>query len=146
MTRPKAICPGPETRRIPQHCHPFCFVCSQTNPLGLALRFLTGADGSVSASFVGHPSHEGYRGLVHGGIVAALLDGAMTHCLFAQGLLALTVELRVRYHAPVAIGEELKVRAWREASSHRMHRVRAELIQDGKILARAEGKFLPPHE
>ena len=134
--------PGPPL--IAHAEHPFCFVCSSLNPMGLALHFVTEEDESVSATFLGHPTLEGYPGLLHGGIVATLLDGAMAHCLFAHGIKALTAELQVRYHAPIATSEELTVRAWHEVSRRGLHRTRAEAIQAGRVCARAQGKFLSP--
>jgi acyl-coenzyme A thioesterase PaaI-like protein len=126
--------------------HPFCFVCSGSNPMGLALRYAPQPDGSVSAAFLGHSALEGYPGLLHGGVIAALLDGAMTNCLFALGHRALTVELKVRYHAGVAAAEETLLRAWLENGSHGLFQLRAELSQAGAIKASAAGKFMTRHD
>jgi acyl-coenzyme A thioesterase PaaI-like protein len=126
--------------------HPFCFVCSGSNPMGLALRYTPQPDGSVSASFLGHSALEGYPGLLHGGVIAALLDGAMTNCLFARGIRGLTVELGVRYHAGVVGAEELLLRAWLEDDSHGLFQLRAELKQGGEVKASATGKFMLSHE
>jgi acyl-coenzyme A thioesterase PaaI-like protein len=124
--------------------HPFCFVCSGSNPMGLALRYAPQPDGSVSAAFLGHSALEGYPGLLHGGVIAALLDGAMTNCLFALGHRALTVELKVQYHAGVAAAEQVSLRAWLEDSSHGLFQLRAELSQAGAVKASATGKFMNP--
>jgi hypothetical protein len=59
-------------RNTQAEAHPFCFVCSGSNPMGLALRYAPQPDGSVSASFLGHSALEGYPGLLHGGVIAAL--------------------------------------------------------------------------
>jgi len=126
--------------------HPFCFVCSGSNPMGLALRYTPQPDGCVSARFLGHSALEGYPGLLHGGVIAALLDGAMTNCLFARGIRGLTVELMVRYHAGVVGAEESLLRAWVEDESHRWFQLRAELKQGGEVKASATGKFMLNHE
>lgn len=126
--------------------HPFCFVCSGSNPLGLALRHSLAPDGSVSASFLGSSALEGYPGMLHGGIVATLLDGAMTNCLFAQGIRAWTADLRVRYRSPVLAAEELTVRAWLESSHHSLFELRAEITQSGTVKARAHGRFIQPDD
>lgn len=122
--------------------HPFCFVCSESNPMGLALRYTPQPDGSVRASFLGHSALEGYPGLLHGGVIAALLDGAMTNCLFAQKRRALTVELNVRYHTGVVSAEPMSLHAWLEGSEHGVFRLRAELTQGGTVKASATGKFM----
>jgi acyl-coenzyme A thioesterase PaaI-like protein len=111
--------------------------------MGLALR-APQPDGSVSASFHGHSALEGYPGLLHGGVIAALLDGAMTNCLFARGIRALTVELKVRYHAGVVAAEESLLRAWMEDDTSGLFQLRAELRQGGTVKASATGKFMKP--
>ncbi len=114
--------------------------------MGLALRYSSQPDGSVSAKFLGHSALEGYSGLLHGGVIAALLDGAMTNCLFAQGRAALTVELKVRYHVSVAAAEEVSVHARLEDDAHGIYQLRAELTQGGTVKASATGKFMMQHE
>jgi len=122
--------------------HPFCLVCSRSNPLGLGLKFVCEADGSVSTTFLGHPALEGFEGLLHGGVIASLLDGAMTNCLFAHNRAAMTAELNVRYHKPVVIGEEMSIRAWIEHSRQPLHEMAAELKQGGEVKASATAKFM----
>jgi acyl-coenzyme A thioesterase PaaI-like protein len=126
--------------------HPFCLVCSQSNPLGLGLNFVLQADGSVNANFISHAALEGYAGLLHGGVIAAVLDGAMTNCLFARGLQAVTGELTVRYRHPVPIGGAVTVRAWIQESLPPLHLLQAELQQDGCVKASASAKFMERYE
>ncbi len=126
--------------------HPFCFVCSGSNPMGLALRYEPQTDGSVSAKFLGHSALEGYSGLLHGGLIAAMLDGAMTNCLFAHGIRGLTAELKVRDHKSVAVSEELFLQAWMDDDAHGLYQLRAELTQGGAVKASATGKFMKQHE
>lgn len=110
--------------------------------MGLALRYTSLADGSVSTTFLGNCALEGYPGLLHGGVVAALIDGVMTNCLFARGIRGFTVELRVRYHVGVAAAEEARLRAWLEDETHGLFQLRAELTQSGSVKASATGKFM----
>ena len=126
--------------------HPFCFVCSGSNPMGLALRYEPQTDGSITASFLGHCALEGYSGLLHGGVIATLLDGAMTNCLFARGVRGLTAELEVRYLDRVAAAEEVRLRAWLEDDARELFQLRAELTQGGAVKAHATGKFMRQHE
>src|ERR1035437_8314632 len=126
--------------------HPFCLVCSQSNPLGLGLEFTVHDDGSVSTSFLGHSALEGFQGFLHGGMIASLLDGAMTNCLFAHGHVAMTGELKVRYRKPVVIGEEMLLRAWITRSQPPLHLLEAELKQDGCTKAIASAKFMERNE
>ena len=100
------------------------------------------ADGSVQGEFASDGVYEGYVGRLHGGMIAALLDGAMTQCLFAHGCQALTAELTVRYRHPVATTERLTVRAWLADSRTPLHILRAELRQGDQVKATALGKFM----
>lgn len=126
--------------------HPYCVVCSQSNPLGLGLEFAVHPDGSVSASLHGHAALEGFEGCLHGGTIASLLDGAMTNCLFAHGYVAMTAELKVRYRKPVLIGQEILIRAWITRSQPPLHLLEAELKQEGCTKATASAKFFEINE
>jgi acyl-coenzyme A thioesterase PaaI-like protein len=84
--------------------------------------------------------------LLHGGITAALLDGAMTNCLFAHGIQALTAELTVRYLEPVDIRGKIVTRGRLSESHGRLQLMCAELHQDGRVKATARGKFIRTDE
>jgi uncharacterized protein (TIGR00369 family) len=122
--------------------HRDCVVCSPTNERGLGLEFIVWEDGSVEATFNCKKEFEGYRGLLHGGVISALLDGAMTNCMFAHGYTALTAELNVRFHQPVTIGVPVKVRAWMKKDLYPLFIVEAEVLQNQEIKASAAGKFM----
>lgn len=133
-------------KNIREQAHPNCFVCSSTNPMGLGIDYTVMADGGVQGSLPGGHLFQGYNGVVHGGIIAALMDGAMTNCLFAAGRKALTAELKIRYRQSVSVGESITVRAWIESCSYRLHCLRAELTQTGRVKAIATAKFMERHE
>lgn len=124
--------------------HPRCIVCGADNPRGLHVDFRPAADGGVEADFDCAPVFEGYSHRIHGGVIAALLDGAMTNCLFAHGRVAVTAELTVRYRHPVMADRRVSVRAWIRETSRNLHRMQAELAQDGRVLVTATAKFLEP--
>jgi acyl-coenzyme A thioesterase PaaI-like protein len=85
---------------------------------------------------------QGYDGIVHGGVIASLLDAAMTHCLFHRGIQAVTGDLHVRFVRPVDCNASLEIRAWVLSSNLPLYRLRAELVFDEHIAAWAEAKFL----
>jgi acyl-coenzyme A thioesterase PaaI-like protein len=126
----------------PGSVHPGCVVCGGANERGLRLRYAP-ADGSgVEAVLDCDHSLEGYGGRLHGGVIAAALDGAMTHCLFALGRTAVTAELVVKYKHPVAIGRPATVRARLERDLAPLYLLQAELVQDGVVKAAASAKFM----
>ena len=126
----------------PASVHAGCVVCWRANERGLRLRY-TPADGNgVEAELDCDGSLEGYGGRLHGGVIAAALDGAMTHCLFAFGRRAVTAELNVRFKHPVATGRPATVRARIERDLGPLYLLQAELAQDGVVKASASAKFL----
>jgi acyl-coenzyme A thioesterase PaaI-like protein len=122
--------------------HGNCIVCSATNRHGFHLEFSPTATGGVEAWFPGNRAGEGYDGWLHGGVIASLLDGAMTQCLFAHGRVAMTSELKVRFREPVSCERPARVAAWIERTVRRLHLLGAELIQEDRLKATAQGKFL----
>ena len=91
------------------HQHPRCFVARCPEELGLGVRFTVRGDASVEARVACPAAWEGYPGLVHGGVIASLLDGAMTNALFARGTAAVTAEAKIRYWHPLRLGESATV-------------------------------------
>jgi acyl-coenzyme A thioesterase PaaI-like protein len=87
-------------------------------------------------------SVEGYAGLVHGGVLSMLLDGAMAQCLFHLGRVAHTGELTIRFRHPVLVGRDARIRAWHERTHGRLHVLGADLRQDGRVKVVATAKFL----
>lgn len=125
--------------------HAGCVVCGAGNGGGLRVPYRVLTDGSVEAEVPCPESLQGYPHLLHGGIIASLLDGAMTNCLLAHGITAVTAELTVRYLAPVATGRPAIVRAWIDRSAHGCHFLTAELSRDGRVAVTAHAKFLSSH-
>ena len=122
--------------------HGHCLMCGERNPWSLALRFEAMPDGGVRTRFTGRPELQGFEGMLHGGIIAALLDAAMTHCLFHRGVRAVTGDLRVRYVHPVPWDATVDLGARVLVSDRRLHRLRADLELDGRTMAWAEAKFM----
>lgn len=122
-----------------------CFVCGVANPLGLNLGFERDGSG-VRARFRLRPEHAGFKGVVHGGLVATVLDEAMVWAIGVRaGCFAYSAELTVRYRRPVPPEAELVVRG--ELTDHprpKLLLARAELCDAGGVLlAGATGKYMP---
>jgi uncharacterized protein (TIGR00369 family) len=121
--------------------HPKCVVCSFGNGNGLHLEFDVADDGSITATFQCDEAFEGYPGVLHGGVISSILDGAMGNCMFARGQAAVTVEMTTRFRHPVTTCREATVSARIIRTSHPLYLLEAEIIQDGEIKATAKGKF-----
>src|SRR5205809_5999968 len=86
----------------------WCFACGQLNPGGLRLEFEVSRD-RAEARYTALQRHQGYDGLLHGGVVTALLDEAMGWAIFHQGIWGVTAKISVAFRQPVPIGDELRV-------------------------------------
>ena len=126
--------------------HPNCIVCSLNNTKGLQLEFEIADDKTVKASFECDKTYEGYSGILHGGIISSILDGAMGNCLFARGQTAVTVEMNTKFKLPVQINKQATVTAWIEKICHPLYFLHAEIIQDGQTKAVAKAKFFDKPE
>jgi uncharacterized protein (TIGR00369 family) len=121
--------------------HPNCVVCSPSNTNGLQLEFVSREDGGITAKFMCDEDLEGYPGVLHGGIVSSILDGAMCHCMFSRGQVAVTAEMTTKFRHPVVTNQQAIVSANVTRFSHSLCLLEAEIIQDGKVKATAKGKF-----
>src|SRR5512137_405602 len=82
-----------------------CFVCGEMNPIGLKLRLRVDPERGESSAEVTFPSHfQGWAGIVHGGLVATVLDEAMIYAAGAKGFKCVTGEMTVRFVKPVMTG------------------------------------------
>lgn len=121
---------------------PMCFGCGADNPIGLHLKF--DFDGQrVVASFVVRDEHQGFSGLMHGGLMATLLDEAMGRLIHELGENAVTAELGVRLKKPVRPGDTLVVSAELVGRNGRLLDLAAQAsFPGGPIAAEANAKFL----
>ncbi|HOF87455.1 MAG TPA: PaaI family thioesterase [Armatimonadota bacterium] len=104
--------------------HAGCVVCGAENAAGLQITYTTEAAGSVSALWRPGTRYEGFKGLVHGGMLATVLDEAMAKAVVSLGLEALTGDLRVRFRQYVVPDEPLRITGW--VVSHRGRLLKAE--------------------
>jgi uncharacterized protein (TIGR00369 family) len=122
-----------------------CFVCGESNAAGLRLRFET--DGRIVQSrFAPRGEHVGFRDVVHGGLVATLLDEVMVWaCAVQTGQFAFCADLNVRFAHPARPRQELlAVGELVENRRGRLFEAKAELRDAaGLVLASATGKYLP---
>jgi len=119
----------------------YCFVCGRDNPWGLRLTPV-GAEGRGRLLFLPERKHQGFAGVLHGGLVSTLFDEAMAYAAMSLGGRFVTAEIRVRFRRPVTVAEEVEVSAEAVEQRGRMVRIRAVLAQDGEEKAAADGTFV----
>jgi len=124
-----------------------CFACGDKNPISLALKFEEVDENRVKAEFIPGEYHQGYDGIIHGGLTATLLDEAMAHVIGFKGIKAFTAELKIRYRTAIEIGERLEIvgeyKNTKKSSIASVHYAQAEIFdKDGILKAKAESKFI----
>ncbi|MFW5787319.1 MAG: PaaI family thioesterase [Halanaerobiales bacterium] len=120
-----------------------CFACGKDNPISLGLEFELVDDSTAETTFIPSPEHQGYNGMMHGGLVSTLLDEAMAKVLELNEIPAVTAELKTRFKEPVKIGEKLLITGKITDNYKKLYYTEAELKnKKGKILATAEAKFM----
>jgi len=127
--------------------HNRCFGCGPANPGGLHLEFYLAPDGGVTTSLVVPESFDGHPGYLHGGIIATLLDEAMSKSVRALGKPAMTRKLEVEFLRPVPSGQKISIIGRVVRSEARKHWSEAGILNaEGTALAKATGLFieLPP--
>ncbi len=127
--------------KLASACHPDCVACRDPAAGGLGLRFDLGEDGAVMTRFFCAPQYQGYPDRLHGGIIATVLDAAMTHCLFARNCRGVTAKLAVRYVRPVHIGAEATITAAVSLERGILVELQAELFQGGELCVSSQATF-----
>jgi len=121
-----------------------CFVCGERNPIGLKLKFEWQGEEYLT-HFKVRPEHAGWAGVLHGGLLATVLDEVMARLLREKGHQAITAKLEVRFRKPVQVGESLTVAGRIARASGRGIETCAEArAGDGALVATASAISLPP--
>jgi uncharacterized protein (TIGR00369 family) len=120
-----------------------CFVCGPGNGAGLRLVFRPATEGQSAEAEVVFPAHlQGWKGTVHGGLLATVLDEVMVQAAMLGGVKCVTAEMTVRYKRPAATGVPYRVSGRVLASRGRILQAEASLLDaSGEACAQASGKL-----
>jgi uncharacterized protein (TIGR00369 family) len=115
----------------------FCFACGPKNPHGLHLQGFRIEGEEYVFNWTPEPHVQGWRGIVHGGIITTVLDEAMTRLLWELGMVAVTAEIAVRFLRPLPVGTNTQVTARKTQERGRMVRAEATISDKTGTYARA---------
>lgn len=127
-----------------------CFLCGRQNPIGLKMEWYNDSEAKEVVATVTVPQHfNSYPGVVHGGIVAALLDETSGRSLLLdeemESNLFVTLKLEVKYRQPVPTEQPLTLRGWVVRRTPTRAQVAAHLLlPDGSLAAEAEAVVVRP--
>ncbi len=120
----------------------YCFVCGEKNPGGLHIPFSYNGE-KVTAEFIPQKIHQGYKNIVHGGIISTLLDEAMVKAALLQGMPAVTAEMTVRFRNPLHVGEKIFVEASLSRTGRKILEASARVTKhDNTLVAESSAKLL----
>lgn len=133
-----------------EHLTPFahqasnrCFGCGPANPSGLHLEFQLAPDLSVVCIAQVTDHFEGHPGYLHGGVIATLLDEAMSKSVRARNALAMTRELKVEYLRPVPSCTPIRIEGRVVKHEGRKYWAEAVILDEHRTrLAHGSGVFI----
>jgi hypothetical protein len=124
----------------PQPNSDHCFVCGRLNPHGLHMSFFDNGVDEVYADYTVPVAYQGYPGLVHGGIVAAMLDEVVGRVAMIgdHHHFMMTVRLELKYRYPVPVETPLHLVGRVERLRGRLGKAVGEVhLPDGTIAVEA---------
>jgi acyl-coenzyme A thioesterase PaaI-like protein len=135
--------------KIPRHgdrvtfTEDHCFVCGKKNPIGLHLTFDFDRDNHRATSeVVFKPEHQGWDRVVHGGILASVLDDVMAYALMTLDRMGITTRMNIAYRKAVNVGDTLYLEGPVEEIKSRIAKVKAVgyTMKDNNRVVRVEAK------
>ena len=130
-------------KKLPNASH--CFGCGMENDFGLKLFFYIDGDNRVVSDTTLSDDYQGYPGVVHGGIVATMLDetAARSVMITDPNRMMFTGKLTTRYRKPVPVGVPLHLVGEMVRDRGRIAECRSWLYgPDGEVLAEAEALMM----
>lgn len=101
-----------ETDKLKQPNSRHCFVCGLENPAGLQLKIYQVEEGVIETTFTAPEHFQGYPGVLHGGIIATILDEISGRAQMGDPSLPrfmFTGKLEVIYRKNAPIGKPLRI-------------------------------------
>lgn len=123
-----------------------CFVCGLSNAVGLRMKFFVVDENTVESRYIVNEQYQGWPGITHGGIVAAMLDEVMAR-LFVfdenQNRFLVTAKLEVKYRKPVPINEEIIVVGKKLENNGKIAKATAKIMNTkNELLAEGSSIFI----
>lgn len=123
----------------------YCFACGKQNPRGLKMVVHYVDELRAAEATLALPrEYQGWQEIIHGGILATLLDEIMAHAIWHFAGPGITLELAVRYRHPLKPGEPVRVWGCLAEEKKRRFLARGEIVRiaDGRLIATGQSRFL----
>lgn len=116
----------------------YCFVCGRKNPHGLYMTFYDNGENEVLSEYTVPEAFQGYPGVVHGGIVSAMLDEVVARVSMIKDRhrFMMSVKLEVKFRHPVPTETPLKIVGRIVRLGSRLGKAVGEIyVPDGQLVA-----------
>jgi uncharacterized protein (TIGR00369 family) len=117
-----------------------CYVCGRKNPSGLYMQFYDNGNDEVYSDYTVASRYQSYPGIVHGGILASMLDEVVGRVTIIgdHHHFMVSVRLQVLYRHPVPVETPLKIRGRIVRLKGRLGKAQGEIIlPDGTVACEA---------
>ena len=120
-----------------------CFACGELNEHGLHLELHTDPAGSWTELTL-RPEFQGWDSVVHGGIIATLLDEVMAWAVIGRGTWGVTARMGVAFRRPIRTGQPIRAEGWVVAEGRRAVKAAGHVLDavSGEVLASGESTFV----
>ncbi len=122
--------------------HTKCIFDELHSVIGKDLQVRFDNKGLLAADFFCHERYQGFNGIMHGGVLSALLDATMAQCLFGHGVVAYTTHMNIKYHTPVKLRQNVTIRCEiKEVYFNKLYKLQAEMFQKRRNNVIAHANF-----
>jgi uncharacterized protein (TIGR00369 family) len=119
-----------------------CFACGPQNKNGLRLS-ISENDGGVQATIDPPQWAQGYQNIVHGGIIATILDELAVWAAFKKGYKSVTAGLSMRMKNAMKVDQTYIAEAKVVSTKHRLIEAESRILDgDQRLIASATVKLL----
>ena len=123
-----------ESRESRAIYYPNCFGCGAENPSGLRLELKLQGD-QLTAEFTPEERHEGWPGIVHGGVIATILYEVMENWAHLNGITSMMRSMDTKFITPARIGEVIRAGSWLNDRNGRELSVAGRLTVENRTVA-----------
>jgi len=121
----------------------YCFACGALNPIGLRMEVSYLEEKAVSKLCLKR-EYQGWHDIVHGGVVATILDEIMAHAVIHYVGNGVTTSLKITYRTSLRVEEPVSAVGYVVEKKRRAAVARGEIRRTGdeKVIASGESRFI----
>jgi acyl-coenzyme A thioesterase PaaI-like protein len=118
-----------------------CIGCGPNNPIGLKLEFIT-QNGKAKTESILDKNYEGYKNIIHGGIISLILDETSAKAVNSLGIVGVTGRIKVTFVKPLLVGKKFTCGAEVENIRGKLINTSSEIYSENELKARGEAIFM----